>query len=85
MKKETGSTILPDGLQLGSGIRLPRPCTPVLRSQDLFRGDDNLILDHYGEFYTLSVLPSGRLMLIENFSWRPKRRYRQSMPSGHPD
>jgi hemin uptake protein HemP len=54
---------MPRPPRLESEIRIAEACTHRIRSLDLLDEDDELLIDHNGEYYLLSCLPGGRLVL----------------------
>lgn len=44
-------------------IHVASSCIRLIRSEELLGDDGELLIDHNGEFYLLSILPGGRLAL----------------------
>jgi hemin uptake protein HemP len=63
--------------RLESEIRLAEACAHRVRSLDLLGEDEELLIDHNGEYYLLSCLPGGRLVL-RDWDGRARRLSRHS-------
>lgn len=68
---------MPRRPRLESEIRLVEACARRVRSLDLLGEDDELLIDHNGEYYLLSCLPGGRLVL-RDWDGRTRRLARHS-------